>query len=90
LSDGLNCRYFQSFPKETRPVQDQGLRLPVGNETAKQTCSVKRTFFLIQERGVLMLELNETAPQFSVIKRIMTILFVVDRTTYEYFNDLNV
>jgi hypothetical protein len=62
-------------------VQDEGLRLLVSNETAKQTCSVKHKFYFIKERGFLMMEQNKTVPQFSDIKRIMTMLFVVDRTT---------
>jgi hypothetical protein len=84
----LNCRYFQRFPKENGLVQDEGLRLPLSIERAKQTCIVKHTFYLIKEKGVLTMEQNKTIQQLSDIKRIMTILFVVDRTTY--LNDLNV
>ena len=69
-------------------MQDEGLRLLVNNETAKQTCSVKHTFYLVKETGVLMMEQIKTVPQFSDIKRIMTVLFVVDRTTF--LNELNV
>jgi hypothetical protein len=84
----LNCRYFHRFPKETGLVQSEGLRLPVSNETAKQTYSVTHTFYLIKETGLLVMEQNKTIQYFSDIKRIMTILFVVGRTTY--LNDLNV
>jgi hypothetical protein len=84
----LNCRCFHRFPKETGLVQSEGLRLPVSNKMAKQTYSVKHTFYLTKETGLLLMEQNKTIQQFSDIKRIMTILFVVDRTTY--LNDLNV
>jgi hypothetical protein len=84
----LNCHYFQPFPKQTGLVQDDGFRLLVNNETAKQTCGVKHTFYLVKETGVLMMEQIKTVPQFSDIKKIMTILIVVDRTTC--LNELNV
>jgi len=69
-------------------VQDEGLRLAVSNERAKKTCSVKHMFYLIKETDVLMMEQNKTIPQFSDIKWIMSILIVLDRTTY--LNDLSV
>jgi hypothetical protein len=55
-------------------------RLLLSNEMAKQGRSVKQTFYLIKEKGSLIMEKSKTVAKLSDNKRIMAVLFVVDRT----------